>query len=139
MGKIQPGQVLNPRGRNQYTYRAEAEASLERYCKDHADQVIERVVLEAESGQPWAVKLLLDRILPAKHEVEVSSDPDVAGLCVAIENFARHQEQVAQVGPPADGDLDGLIASFETDSAALGERLDAMEKDSEQLLLEIGI
>ncbi len=67
------GDVGNPKGINGYTYRADAERSLAKWCKEHGDQVIERLVADAVKGRGYAMKLMLERILPAvqKHEVDI--------------------------------------------------------------------
>lgn len=75
---IKPGQVLNPEGRNQYTYISEAEQDLDKWLREkengqtNSSAIIERLVIDAKSGvsHGYAMKLVLDRILPAvnKHE-----------------------------------------------------------------------
>jgi hypothetical protein len=69
----QPGEVRNPTGRNQYTYRTEAEKNLDEWCKDHGREMVRVIADAARAGKPWAAKLILDRVLPAvqKHEVEL--------------------------------------------------------------------
>ena len=83
---IRRGQVLNPKGRNQYTYRRDAEANLDKWCREFGDEVIERLVTDAKQGKGYAMRLVLDRILPVKHEVAVSTshEADVEGLIEAI-------------------------------------------------------
>jgi hypothetical protein len=72
---IRSGQVLNPSGRNQYTYRDEAERNLDRWLQqtngDHtnSEAIIDRLVEDAKRGRGYAMKLVLDRFLPAgEHE-----------------------------------------------------------------------
>ena len=50
-----PGQSGNPEGRNQYTYRARAEAALDRWCAEHGDELIERLLDDARSGKGYAM------------------------------------------------------------------------------------
>jgi hypothetical protein len=71
--RFKPGQVGNPEGRNQYTYRAEAEQHLEEWCKEYGRELVRVIADEARRGRPWAAKLILDRVLPAvtKHEVDL--------------------------------------------------------------------
>ena len=53
---VQPGQVLNPQGRNQYNYRREAEQVLDALLREvvagrtRAAVMIDRVLQEAEKG-----------------------------------------------------------------------------------------
>lgn len=94
MSRIQPGEVRNPKGNNQWTYRQRAEESLERWCREHGDEVIERVVKDAIRGKGYAMTLLLARVLPVKQEVELSVEKaDVTGLLVALEDYARKLDQ----------------------------------------------
>ena len=83
---IRRGQVLNPKGHNQYTYRRDAEANLDMWCREHGSEVIERLVIDAKNGKGYAMRLVLDRILPVKKEIEVSTshEADVQGLVDAI-------------------------------------------------------
>jgi hypothetical protein len=73
------GEVRNPEGRNQFTYRAEAEKHLDEWCKLSGRDLVNKICDEAKAGKPWAAKLMLDRILPAvqRHEVEI---PEPAGI-----------------------------------------------------------
>jgi hypothetical protein len=68
---IKPGQVLNPKGINQYTYRAEAEKHLAQWCKTHGRELIDKLLDEAKRGNDRMMKLALDRILPAVKEVDL--------------------------------------------------------------------
>jgi hypothetical protein len=69
---FKPGDVGNPQGRNQYTYRRIAEDALEQWCRENGDALIKTICDEAKKNRAWAAKLMLDRILPAvtKHDVE---------------------------------------------------------------------
>jgi hypothetical protein len=82
----QPGEVRNPSGINQYTYRKDAEATFERLLRSVADRgemtVAEAILTDlVEMGQgkdKWAIDRVLERILPAvtKHEVDLpGADP----------------------------------------------------------------
>jgi len=74
---IKPGEVLNPTGINQFTYKRDAEKNLNAWCKEHGRELVEKICDEAKRGKPWAAKLMLDRILPTvqKHEVSVPEKP----------------------------------------------------------------
>ena len=69
---FKPGDVGNPQGINQYTYRADAERDLAAWCKQYGSEVIERLVKDAKAGKGYAMKLVLDRILPVVQKVEVT-------------------------------------------------------------------
>jgi hypothetical protein len=83
-----PGDVRNPKGLNQYTYRADAEKHLDDWCKKYGKELIERLLEDAKSGKGYAMHLALDRILPAvqKHDVKVY-DADPAELEAALDRF----------------------------------------------------
>lgn len=115
---IQPGQVLNPEGKNQYTYRKEAEENLDVWLREKDDEgktnsqlIIQRMVDDAISGahKGYALKLVLDRILPAvqKHDVDISST-DVPGLGDALAAIdARRRSQSGDrdtAAPASEGD-----------------------------------
>jgi len=36
---IRRGQVLNPKGHNQYTYKRDAEANLDKWCREFGDEL----------------------------------------------------------------------------------------------------
>ncbi len=83
-----PGEVRNPKGINQYTYRARAEEYLDHWCKEHGRELIERLLDDAKRGEPYAMKLALERILPAtvRHEVELPTTTD-ADLEAVLDRF----------------------------------------------------
>ena len=82
-----PGNNANPEGRNQYTYRREAEAHLEEWCREFGRDLIRKVANEAKAGKPWAAKLLLDRVLPVvtQHEVTI---PETVGADALLDRLA---------------------------------------------------
>jgi hypothetical protein len=85
-----PGEVRNPTGRNQYTYRAEAEKHLDEWCKLYGQELVDTIANAAKAGKPWAAKLILDRVLPAvQHHDVKSSGPDLAGLGDALASLAK--------------------------------------------------
>lgn len=69
---IQKGEVRNPEGKNQFTYKSKAEQALERFCKEYGDLIIEETLKKAAKGTPWAAKLVLDRILPIQKESKLT-------------------------------------------------------------------
>ena len=82
-----PGDVPNPEGRNQYTYRAEAEKHLNEWCKEYGRELIRVICAEAKAKKPWAAKLMLDRILPAVMQHEHAL-PDAAGVDALMDRLA---------------------------------------------------
>jgi hypothetical protein len=90
---FKPGDVGNPKGINQYTYRAEAEKALDAMLaekvrgKTRSELIISRLLLDAKAGKPYALKLVLERILPAvtQHEVAVT---EPAGADALLDRLA---------------------------------------------------
>jgi len=78
-GQLKKGSILNPKGANQNTYQRVAleqfEKGLRRKCKRTtvSDQIIEKVLVDAVGGDPHAMKMVLERILPViqKHQVDL--------------------------------------------------------------------
>jgi hypothetical protein len=78
---IKPGEVRNPTGRNQYTYRKDAEATFDRILRSVAERgemtvaeaILSDVAAMSQERDKWAIDKVLERILPAvqKHEVEL--------------------------------------------------------------------
>ena len=91
---IAAGEVRNPEGKNQYTYRREAERNLERWCRIHGKTLIEKMLDLAAAGKPWAMKLALERILPVVQEHK-HRFPDVsdAKLDAALDRFLIDEAQ----------------------------------------------
>jgi len=83
-GTVLPGSRLNPDGKQGETYRQKAEKQLARLLqvelkdgRSASEHLIERLIDEARAGAPWAMRLALERILPAvqKHEHAVAAEP----------------------------------------------------------------
>ena len=73
--EFKPGQIGNPKGNNQYTYRREAEKAFDRLLTvrrrgDDAkpgralDRILTICIEQAEEGRPYALDQVLKRILP---------------------------------------------------------------------------
>jgi hypothetical protein len=100
----QLGEVRNPKGINQYTYRRQAEMDLERWCRTHGRELIEKILDLALLGKPWAVKLMLDRILPVvqKHEIQLPEVSD-ASIEAVIDRFIASVESEVPAKPNGNG------------------------------------
>ncbi len=101
---IAKGEVRNPKGINQWTYRREAEQSLEGWCRKHGKDLIEKVCDIALDGKPWAVKLLLERILPVvqEHKIQIPNVDD-SSIEAAIDRFLASQASEVPAKPNGDG------------------------------------
>jgi hypothetical protein len=84
---IQPGEVRNPRGLNQYTYRRDAEQTFARILKSArsdrrkgtiSEEILEIIMTMAQNKDRWALERVLERILPKieKHIHEDEPDAD---------------------------------------------------------------
>ena len=78
-----PGEVRNPRGINQYTYRDEAKRDLQAWCKTHGKDFVEALAAKALDGEGWAAQLLWKELLPpeSKHELaaHLSGSVEIVG------------------------------------------------------------
>jgi hypothetical protein len=104
MPQVKPGEVRNPEGINQYTYRRQAEVDLERWCRQYGRDLIEKVLNLALEGKSWAVKLMIDRILPVvhRHEIELPSIDD-ASIEAALDRFLTGSPQEVPAKPNGNG------------------------------------
>jgi len=87
-----PGEVRNPKGINQYSYKREAERIFDKLLLDAAKRdkrgrcrleiVLEMAISKAEKGDGVALDQILKRVLPVttKHEVEPGERLDASGV-----------------------------------------------------------
>jgi len=84
---IQIGEVRNPRGLNQYTYRRDAEQTFARILQSArgdkrkgtvSEEILEIIMTMAQNKDRWALERVLERILPKieKHIHEDEPDAD---------------------------------------------------------------
>lgn len=86
------GDVLNPRGINGWTYRDEAEKHLQEWCSQYGRDAVRVVADAARNGEPWAAKLLWDRVLPAVSRLEHDvSGSDLPGLVNGLASIASRK------------------------------------------------
>ena len=90
---FKPGNNANPEGRNQYTYRREAEQHLEEWCKEHGRDMVRVIADAARAGKPWAAKLILDRVLPAvqQHDVAFPEATEAGTLIARLAGLASRK------------------------------------------------
>jgi len=100
---IQPGQVLNPNGNNQYTYRREWEREVEKALRVESgderrtllQELVEKLLSEARTGKPWAMRLVMKRLWPERSRLEVEdTTPVLNGGAVWQTASARLDEMV---------------------------------------------
>jgi hypothetical protein len=70
------------------TVEAESERS-------RLERVIDRVFQEAENGEPWACRLLFDRLLPASSSLHLRTDIREPPRSTAREELARRLRRIA--------------------------------------------
>ena len=98
------GEIRNPKGINQYTYRGDAERDLGRWCRKHGRDLVEKVLDLALAGKPWAVKMMIDRILPIvhRHEIELPTIDD-ASIEAALDRFLTGEAGEVPAKPNGNG------------------------------------
>ena len=101
---IKPGEVRNPKGNNQYTYRRDFEKWFAEECKIRGRAGIKRLFDQWEKGERHAQQAVMDRAMPAvqKHEVLV---PGVGfdQIEAAIDRFQSSHETQVPVKPNGNG------------------------------------
>jgi hypothetical protein len=110
-----PGEVRNPLGRNQYSYRKDAEETFERLLASVADRgeltvseaIVSDLLVMAQAKDKWAIDKVLERVLPAvqKHEHGVPGS-DLAGLVDGLAGLAA-KRRTAGGGNGADTGAEG--------------------------------
>lgn len=111
-----PGEVRNPKGHNQYTYRREAEAAFDKLLRSwaadgskrtRAEAIIEKAMELAEAGKPYALDQILKRILPAveKHEHSIAgvSDESLFDRLAALRRAKRANGHALEPDEPGEG------------------------------------
>ncbi len=112
---VGPGEVRNPHGHNQHTYRIRFEEQIQKLLDEEADgtgkkkrELLASVLYEkAAKGEAWAMRLVIERLWPAKQEVEHSGTiateqkPDLSSLSdeeldVLHKLALRRQDEAAQ-------------------------------------------
>lgn len=99
---IQPGEVRNPSGVNQYTYRDDAKRKFSELCKDNADGFLDGIFKLAKEGESWAAKMVWEEIMPTVKTIEhLIPGADPLELEDAIDAFlAKRGPGSADAEPP---------------------------------------
>jgi hypothetical protein len=92
---IQPGQVLNPTGKNQFTYRKAWEREIDQALNSAAEgdrgttlqALADKLLSEALKGKPWAMQLVLKRVWPETVKHEVREEPPQPPAFTPLENL----------------------------------------------------
>ena len=83
-GAVRPGEIRNPTGKNQYTYRTAWNRAMNAALLANAngvknqtviDDLVQKLVQQAQDGQPWAFKAILARVWPEVQRHEHSEAP----------------------------------------------------------------
>ena len=94
-----PGEVRNPAGRNGYSTNRLAKDELHRLLTQAAEHgvsrltaILERLITSAEAGKPWAIAMLLDRLVPKiehhEHSIAAAAPERLAdALALAAERI----------------------------------------------------
>ena len=84
-----PGEVRNPKGVNQFSYRQDAEKHLAEWCEKYGQDLIDKLCDDARDGNRHMMKLALERILPAVKEVDLRvPGADPASLASGLAGLA---------------------------------------------------
>ena len=102
---VKPGEVRNPTGKNQWTYRREFEAAFAKAASEHGPELVRILFEKARRADRFFFEKALERMLPKveRHEVEadVGLRADAGALAALEDRLAR----IAGAGPaPRDPD-----------------------------------
>jgi hypothetical protein len=97
---IKPGEVRNPKGNNQYTYRRNFEKWFDEECAKRGRKGIARLFDQFEEGESRAQQLVMERAHPAvsKHEIEATGIESDA-LTAALNRFRSNGKGPVPVKP----------------------------------------
>lgn len=69
---VKPGEVLNPKGKNQYSYRDDSVSDFSEECKARGKDFITGIWDKALEGVPWAAKFVWEEIMPTVKTVDLN-------------------------------------------------------------------
>lgn len=101
------GEIKNPEGKNQWTYRADFERSIARLMDQHGDAIATRLVRGAARGKDLRLLLaLLERVFPRveRHELKGDVSVDASGDLAAV--MARLARLRGGGGDAGEGDAE---------------------------------
>ena len=101
---VKPGEVLNPEGKNQHTYRIAFENQVEQILAEVVPgtgkdkrELLARVLFDrAAKGEPWAMALLVKRLWPERAELQVAVQGDPSQPIV-VQHEYTDTESIAEV------------------------------------------
>lgn len=105
---VKPGEVRNPTGKNQWTYRADFERSVARLMDAHGESIAERLVHGALRGKDLRLMLaLLERVFPRverhEHSGDIAVSADLAALEARLARAAGARSAAPDSGEPEPG------------------------------------
>jgi hypothetical protein len=132
MAKFQKGQSGNPRGKPKGT-RNKTTVLFERLLDENAEPLIEKAIELAKAGDVPSLRLLIDRIAPARKDRHVAFNlPEMACGADAVKAAAALAEAVAdgELTPSEAADLGKLVESYARalQGVEFEERLSKLEK-----------
>jgi hypothetical protein len=129
---FQKGQSGNPTGRP-VGARNKTTVAMEVLLDDEADAIVRKAIEKAKEGDATAIRLCLDRILPARKDRPINFDlPQIDNASDAMKATALLVAGVAggEITPSEAGELGKLIDSYVrlVESAQLAERVANLER-----------
>jgi Family of unknown function (DUF5681) len=132
MAKFQKGQSGNPSGKPKGT-RNKITVLFERLLDENAQPLIEKAIELAKAGDVPSLRLLIDRIAPARKDRHVEFNlPEMTCAADAVKAAAALAKAVAggELTPSEAADLGKLVESYARalQGAEFEERLSKLEK-----------
>lgn len=130
--RFKPGQSGNPNGRPKGS-RHRITLIAEQMVDGAAEEIVGKIIEHATQGDPTALKMLLDRILPARKErptqfalPPINSASDLPTAFAAISSAVADGEITMTEGAEASRLLENYARAVEV--TELAARMDALEK-----------
>ena len=130
--RFKPGQSGNPNGRPKGS-RHRITLIAEQMVDGAAEEIVGKIIEHAKQGDPTALKMLLDRILPARKErptqfalPPINSTGDLPTAFAAISSAVADGEITMTEGAEASRLLENYARAVEV--TELAARMDALEK-----------
>jgi len=124
-GKFRPGQSGNPAGRPRGSRNKVTAAYLD-LLDDAGGEILERAIALAKKGDRVALRLCLDRLLPAKHDRVVEFDlprvqkaADIATAMAAVIEAVAAGSMTMEEAKQLAGLLEGQRRALETSELAV--------------------
>ena len=104
---IKPGQVKNPTGRNQYSYKEDGERDFAELAKKRFRKTLERMFDRADEDSTADAREILARIVPVEKRIDLNIGSDSTGLLDRLDAYFTKRGEGSTAGEYSDPGSDG--------------------------------